>query len=70
MVRRADLDEALQEEPRFAVLLPPDALEDFVRLEEVAVFGPRLGDDDLPPYRAADREGRAWASIVRRTSGV
>src|SRR6266511_4476128 len=37
MVRRADLDEALQEEPRFAVLLTPDALEDFVRLEEVAV---------------------------------
>src|SRR5207247_2073868 len=101
MVRRADLDEALQEEPRFAVLLAPDALEDFVRLEEVAVveeadpfldriepvrlasdhrpsyrpaadegFGPRLADDDLPPYRAADRERRACASIVRRTSGV
>src|SRR6266511_6265551 len=68
MVRRADLDEALQEEPRFAVLLTPDALEDFVRLEEVAVVEEadafldriepvRLASDHRPSYRPAADEG-------------
>src|SRR6267143_6662023 len=38
VVRRADLDESLEEESPFAVLLFPDLLEDFVGLEEVLVI--------------------------------
>ena len=35
VVRRADLDQTLDEEPWLAMLLTPDLLEDFVGLEEV-----------------------------------
>src|SRR2546428_3077652 len=74
VVRRGDLDEALQEEAGLSVFLFPDILEDLVGLEEILVveeadaFLDRVeAGGGVAFHRRDNQRGRGGSSFSRRT---